>query len=187
MAQLGADAQGLVFYAKSPRYLADLTQARAIVEAAGPFVTSVGLFVNPSAQGVHQVLAQVPLHLLQFHGDEPNDFCAAFGRPFIKALRMQPGLDLHAEMQGYPCAQGFLLDTYKPGVPGGTGEVFDWSLAPKNSRKAWVLAGGLNPDNLQTALSQAAPYAVDVSGGVELAPGVKCHSKIHEFIQRARG
>lgn len=185
--QLGADAQGLVFYAKSPRYLADLSLARALAEAAGPFVTSVGLFVNPSAQWVNQILSQVPLQLLQFHGDESNDFCAAFARPFIKALRMKPGLDLAAVMEQYPDAQGFLLDTYKPGVPGGTGEAFDWRLAPLTSHKAWVLAGGLTPDTVAEALAQTTPYGVDVSGGVEEAAGIKCHTKMHDFIQRARG
>ncbi|HMW49175.1 MAG TPA: phosphoribosylanthranilate isomerase, partial [Cellvibrionaceae bacterium] len=129
----------------------------------------------------------VPLQLLQFHGDESNDFCAAFARPFIKALRMKPGLDLAAEMGQYPDAQGFLLDTYKPGVPGGTGEAFDWSLSPKTCPKAWVLAGGLTPDTVAAALSQTAPYGVDVSGGGESAPGGKCHTKLHDFIQRARG
>jgi phosphoribosylanthranilate isomerase len=187
LAQFGADAQGLVFYAKSPRYLSDLANARAIAEAAGPFVTSVGLFVNPCASWVNQVLAQVPIHLLQFHGDEHNDFCSAFARPFIKALRMKPGLDISATMQQYPDAQGFLLDTYKPGVPGGTGEAFDWSLSPKASAKAWVLAGGLTPETISEALAQTSPYGVDVSGGVESAPGVKCHSKMHDFIKRARG
>lgn len=184
--RLGADAQGLVFYAKSPRYVADLAQAAALVEAAGPFVTSVGLFVDPTASWVNQVLSRVPLQLLQFHGDEANDFCAAFARPFIKALRMKPGLDLAAAMEQYPDAQGFLLDTYKPGVPGGTGEAFDWSLSPATTSKAWVLAGGLTPETVAQALAQASPYGVDVSGGVELAPGVKCHTKMHSFIQQAR-
>lgn len=184
---LGADAQGLVFYPKSPRFVGDLAQAAALVEAAGPFVTSVGLFVNPGARWVNQVLSQVPLQLLQFHGDEGNDFCAAFARPFIKALRMKPELDLAAAMAQYPDAQGFLLDTYKPGVPGGTGEAFDWHLAPASSPKAWVLAGGLTPETVADALAQTSPYGVDVSGGVELAPGIKCHSKMQTFIQRARG
>lgn len=187
VAQLGADAQGLVFYPKSPRYLADLAQAAALAEAAGPFVTSVGLFVNPTASWVNQVLSRVPLQLLQFHGDEGNDFCAAFARPFIKALRMKPDLDLAAVMAQYPDAQGFLLDAYKPGVPGGTGEAFDWRLAPKSSPKAWVLAGGLTPETVAEALAQTTPYGVDVSGGVESAPGIKCRTKLHNFIQRARG
>lgn len=187
LAQFGADAQGLVFYAKSPRYLADLSQARRLTEAAGPFVTSVGLFVNPAPSWVNQVLSQVPLQLLQFHGDESNEFCAAFARPFIKALRMKPGLDLVAVMDQYPDAQGFLLDTYKPGVPGGTGEVFDWSLSPRSAPKAWVLAGGLTPETVGDALAQTSPYGVDVSGGVESAPGIKCQVKLQNFIQRARG
>lgn len=187
LATLGADAQGLVFYPKSPRFLADCTLARNIVGAAGPFVTSVGLFVDPSPQWVNQVLAQVPLHLLQFHGDENNAFCAAFARPFIKALRMKPGLDLVAAMDQYPDAQGFLLDTYKIGTPGGTGEAFDWSLTPKSAPKPWVLAGGLTPENIANALSQTSSYGVDVSGGVESSPGIKCASKMRDFIDRARG
>lgn len=187
LAKLGADAQGLVFYPKSPRFLADCGLASKIVEAAGPFVTSVGLFVNPSPQWVNQVLAQVPVHLLQFHGDENNAFCAAFARPFIKALRMKPGMDLIAVMDQYPDAQGFLLDTYKSGVPGGTGEVFDWGLAPKIAPKPWVLAGGLSPENIADAIAQTASYGVDVSGGVESSPGIKCASKMRDFIDRARG
>jgi phosphoribosylanthranilate isomerase len=187
LSQLGADAQGLVFYPKSPRFLADCTLARTIAEAAGPFVTSVGLFVDPSAQWVNQVLAQVPIHVLQFHGDESNAFCAAFARPFIKALRMKPGLDVAAAMERYPDAQGFLLDTYKYGLPGGTGEVFDWALAPSSALKPWVLAGGLTPANITHAMSQTSSYGVDVSGGVELSPGIKCASKMRDFIDRARG
>lgn len=184
--RLGADAIGLVFYAKSPRYLSDLALARQIAEAAGPFVTCVGLFVDPTAQWVQQVVSEVPVHLLQFHGDEANEFCSSFTRPFIKALRMKPGLDVHACMQQFPAAQGFLLDTYKHGVPGGTGESFDWGLAPRSSPKSWVLAGGLTPDTVAQALAQTDPYGVDVSGGVESAPGIKCPEKIKRFIEQVR-
>jgi phosphoribosylanthranilate isomerase len=183
---LGADAIGLVFYAKSPRYLADLALARQIVAAAGPFVTAVGLFVDPSPEWVKQVLAAVPLHLLQFHGDESNEFCNAFARPFIKALRMKPDFDVFAAMALYPDAQGFLLDTYKQGVPGGTGESFNWELAPHASEKPWILAGGLTADTVAQSLAQTSPYGVDVSGGVETAPGIKCPEKIDRFIEQVR-
>lgn len=184
--RLGADAIGLVFYAKSPRYMGDLSLARQIAEAAGPFVTCVGLFVDATAEQVQQVVSEVPIHLLQFHGDESNQYCAAFARPFIKALRMKPGLDVHACMAQFPDAQGFLLDTYKQGVPGGTGESFDWGLAPRTSAKSWVLAGGLTPDTVAQALSQTDPYGVDVSGGVESAAGIKCPEKIKQFIEQVR-
>lgn len=182
----GADAIGLVFYPPSPRYLPNLALAQRIALAAGPFVTVVGLFVNASAQQVLQVLQQVPLQVLQFHGDENADYCQQFQRPYLKALRMQPGLDITAAMAQHPKACGFLLDAYKPGVPGGTGEVFDWARFPRHSGQALVLAGGLSPQNIAAAIAQTAPYGVDVSGGVEAAHGIKDAQKIQLFIQQAR-
>jgi phosphoribosylanthranilate isomerase len=185
-AAAGADALGLVFYPPSPRHLKDLDLAAEICRAAGPFVTRVALFVNPDPAYVHQVLAAVPVNLLQFHGDETDAFCAAFNRPFIKALRMRPELDLESAMAAYPSAQGMLLDAYKTGVPGGTGETFDWARSPQQAKQHWILAGGLSALNLAQALEQAKPPAIDISGGLESAPGVKDPQKIAELFSLLR-
>ncbi|MNF60269.1 N-(5'-phosphoribosyl)anthranilate isomerase [compost metagenome] len=181
----GADAIGLVFYAKSPRAVTP-AQAKAIVAALPPFVTSVGLFVDMPRAELQRLLVEVPLDLLQFHGDESPEDCAGHGRPFIKALRVKPGDDVAAAIARYPEAAGILLDTYVPGTPGGTGEAFDWSLVPRDAAKPVVLAGGLTPDNVGDAVRQVRPYAVDVSGGVEASKGIKDAEKIKAFIQRAR-
>ncbi|BAN47746.1 phosphoribosylanthranilate isomerase [Metapseudomonas resinovorans] len=181
----GADAIGFVFYAKSPRAVTP-AQARSIIAALPPFVTTVGLFVDMPRAELRQLLGEVPLDLLQFHGDESAEDCAGFGRPYIKALRVKPGDDIAAAVSRYPEASGLLLDTYVPGVPGGTGEAFDWSLVPQDAAKPLILAGGLTPDNVGEAVRQVRPYAVDVSGGVEAAKGIKDAAKIQAFIQRAR-
>ena len=185
-AEAGADAIGIVFFAKSPRFVADLELARDIALAAGPFVSVVGLFVNPEAEQVEAVLRQVPLGLLQFHGDEDEDFCSHFRRPYIKALRMKPELDVLSAIEAYPSAQGILLDAYRPGVPGGTGETFDWGRVPNRSPKPIVLAGGLDANNVAAAINATHPWAVDVSGGVEASPGVKSAAKVEQFIHNAK-
>jgi phosphoribosylanthranilate isomerase len=184
-AAAGVDAIGVVFYAKSPRAV-DIAQAMAVVAALPPFVTSVGLFVDPSPAFVAEVLAAVPLDILQFHGDEAPDACDAFGRPWVKALRVRPGIDLMREAERYVRAQALLLDAYRPGVPGGTGERFDWGLIPPELRPRVVLAGGLSPDNVAEAIRRVRPYAVDVSGGVESARGIKDSAKIDAFMQGVR-
>jgi phosphoribosylanthranilate isomerase len=184
-AACGADAIGLVFYAKSPRAV-DIPMAQTLVAALTPFVTTVGLFVDPPEDLVEEVLAAVPLDLLQFHGNEVPDFCAAFGRPWLKALRVRPGLDLEREAHRYVNAAGLLLDAYRPGIPGGTGETFDWALIPSVLRSRVVLAGGLSADNVADAIVQVGPYAVDVSGGVEAAKGIKDHDKIEAFMNGVR-
>jgi len=185
-AAAGADAIGLVFYAKSPRAV-DIEQAREILAVLPPFVTSVGLFVDAERSELERILASVPLDLLQFHGDESVQQCEAFGRPYIKALRVKAGDDIAAQVARYPSAQGILLDAYVEGVPGGTGEAFDWSLIPQTLSKPLILAGGLRPDNVAEAVSRVRPYAVDVSGGVEASKGVKDVEKIGAFIRAARG
>jgi|TARA_R110000796_G_scaffold252388_4_gene386497 phosphoribosylanthranilate isomerase len=184
-AAAGADAIGLVFYAPSPRAVS-AEQARQIISALPPFVTSVGLFVNASAQEVRAVLAEVPLDVLQFHGDEPADFCKQFGRPYLKALRVRAGDDLNALAAQWPDACGILLDSYKAGVPGGTGEIFDWSLIPTERSWPLVLAGGLAAENVADAITRAAPWAVDVSGGVEQAKGIKDADKINSFVREVK-
>ncbi|WP_411384081.1 phosphoribosylanthranilate isomerase [Pseudomonas sp. L7] len=183
--EAGADAIGFVFYAKSPRAV-DVRQARAIIEQLPPFVTTVGLFVNASRCELNEILEVVPLDLLQFHGDETPADCEGYHRPWIKALRVRPGDDLEAACRQYAGARGILLDTYVAGVPGGTGEAFDWSLVPKRLSKPIILAGGLSADNVDQAIAQVRPYAVDVSGGVEQAKGIKDASKIEAFMRAVR-
>ncbi|MCE0883113.1 phosphoribosylanthranilate isomerase [Pseudomonas putida] len=184
-AQAGADAIGFVFYAKSPRAV-DVRQARAIIAELPPFVTTVGLFVNASRCELNEILEVVPLDLLQFHGDETPQDCEGYHRPWIKALRVRPGDDLEAACQLYAGARGILLDTYVAGVPGGTGEAFDWSLVPAHLSKPIILAGGLSAGNVGQAIAQVRPYAVDVSGGVEQAKGIKDAAKIEAFMQAVK-
>ncbi|MCX7080791.1 MAG: phosphoribosylanthranilate isomerase [Pseudomonas sp.] len=178
----GADAIGFVFYAKSPRAVS-VQQARAIIAALPPFVTTVGLFVNASRCELGEILDAVPLDLLQFHGDETPADCEGYHRPYIKALRVKAGDDIAASCKAYAGASGILLDTYVEGVPGGTGEAFDWSLIPEGLSKPIILAGGLTATNVAGAIAQVHPYAVDVSGGVEQSKGIKDHAKIRAFIQ----
>lgn len=181
----GADAIGLVFYAPSPRAVT-IELAREIAYAAGPFVTLVGLFVDADADYINQVLSRVPLQLLQFHGDESEAFCEQFQRPYMKAIRMRPELDLQQLMASHPQALALLLDAYRPGVPGGTGETFDWQRIPTKASRPLVLAGGLTPENIALAVSSTQVYGVDVSGGVEFAPGKKDPQKINTFIHNAK-
>lgn len=180
-AEAGADAIGLVFYAKSPRAV-DVLKARLIISQLPPFVTTVGLFVNSSRCELNEILDAVPLDMLQFHGDETAADCEGYHRPYLKALRVKPGENIRARVADYPGAAGILLDTFVAGMPGGTGESFDWSLVPADLPTPLVLAGGLNLDNVQAAISQVRPYAVDVSGGVERSKGIKDADKIRAFI-----
>lgn len=177
----GADAIGLVFYEPSPRAVT-IKMAKEIVKAVPAFVTVVALFVDPTAKQVRETLEEVRIDLLQFHGDEESDFCGQFQRPYIKAIRVRQTSDVVASSVRFPDAVGLLLDSYKPGVPGGTGETFNWSLIP-NSDKTIILAGGLVPENIALAIEQVQPFAVDVSGGVEASKGIKDHGKINEFIK----
>ncbi len=184
-AALGVDAIGLVFYAPSPRAV-DIAAAQAIIEALPPFVSTVGLFVDEAAEQVQRVLEQVPLDLLQFHGDESPDYCMQFGRPWLKAIRMREGIDLAREASRYREAAGLLLDAYRPGTPGGTGESFAWSRVPDHLSLPVVLAGGLTPANVAEAIATAHPWAVDLSGGVESAKGVKDATKMAALVEAVR-
>ena len=184
-AAAGADAIGFVFYEHSPRAI-DAAGAARICERLPPFVTTVGLFVDPPAAAVRSVLERVPLDLLQFHGDESQGFCSGFGRPWIKALRMRPGADPAAALAQHDAARALLVDSYRPGVPGGTGEVFDWRRLPPQLGSRLILAGGLDPGNVGAAVMQLRPWAVDVSGGVEQAPGIKRADRIEAFIAAVR-
>ena len=184
-AHLGADAIGLVFYSQSPRAI-NIDTARQIVAVLPPFVSKVGLFVNAGAAEIESVLQAIPLDLLQFHGEEEPEECASYARPFIKAVRMQDNTDLKSLAQEYANASALLLDTYVKGVKGGTGTSFDWSRIPLDLDKPFILAGGLTSENVGAAIKQARPYAVDVSGGVELKKGIKDANKIAEFIKEVR-
>jgi phosphoribosylanthranilate isomerase len=189
-AALGADAIGLVFYRASPRAV-EAGQAARLVACLPPFVTRVGLFVNPAADEVDAVLSRVALDVLQFHGDEEASFCASFGRPFIKAARVRPGLDLleyaaaYAGAAGRDRAQAILCDAFVEGYGGG-GEAFDWNLVPRPLPLPLILSGGLNPGNVAQAIRKLAPAAVDVSSGVEIGKGIKDAAKIAAFINEVR-
>lgn len=184
-ARLGADAIGLVFYPQSPRAVS-IEQAQAIVCALPPFVTVVGLFVDARPEQVRAVLEAVPIDLLQFHGDECGADCVGFGRPYIKAIAMRSGLDVNGYASAYPEAVGFLLDAHQDGVPGGTGQRFDWARVPSDFKRPVILAGGLNPNNVAEAIRGVRPYAVDVSSGVEVSKGIKDAAKIAAFLQEVQ-
>ena len=183
--KLGADAIGLVFYANSPRNVT-ITQAIDITKKIPAFVTIVGLFVNAKADFVKEVIAKVGLNLLQFHGDETPEECVQYSMPYIKAIRVKPDTNLVQYAQDFAEAKGLLLDAYTEGVFGGTGHQFDWNLIPKTLTKPIILAGGLNADNVLAAIKQAKPFAVDVSGGVEFAKGIKDAQKIEAFMQQVK-
>ena len=184
-ARLGADAIGLVFYPPSPRYV-EVEQAAKIAAAMPPFVTTVGLFVNADEQTITDVVSRVRIDLIQFHGNECKDYCVLHQRPYIKAVRMSDDVDLDKQLNDFSQARGLLLDTYKAGVPGGTGEQFNWDRVPAHLADKIILAGGLTPENVKDAVAQVHPYAVDVSGGVESAPGKKDTEKMARFIEAVR-
>ena len=181
----GADAIGLVFYDKSSRHVT-VQQAEQLAAAITPFVTSVGLFVNPSADEVRNVLCHVPLDVLQFHGEETPEFCAQFGRPYLKAVRVRQGVDLIQCAARYSGAQGLLLDAFIEGTHGGTGESFDWALIPHDLSLPVILSGGLHAGNVAEAIRQVRPYAVDVSSGVEASKGIKDAAKVAAFINEVK-
>lgn len=194
-AHAGVDALGFVFYPPSPRAVS-AERAAELCQLLPPFVDRVGLFVNASASEVQAVLEVVPLTLIQFHGDESPAFCQQFATPYIKAIRVRADdsgealqqIEAHsagnsAGNSAEKAAQGFLVDAYEEGVPGGTGKTFDWSKIPAELNQSLILAGGLNADNIAQAMAQVAPYAVDVSSGVEVSAGIKALEKINQFMQ----
>ena len=184
-AAAGADALGLVFYQKSARFI-DIDQASEIARQIPPFICLVGLFVNASEQTIADVLAKVPLGLLQFHGDEKEQDCTRWHRPYIKAFRVRSdecASTLAERVAPYHSASGYLFDSYNPALRGGTGESFQWQLIPDSLEKPVILAGGLHANNVARAIATVKPYAVDVSSGVERAPGIKDIEKLKAFIQ----
>ncbi|MBL8396994.1 MAG: phosphoribosylanthranilate isomerase [Candidatus Accumulibacter sp.] len=180
----GADAIGLVFYPPSPRFV-DLTTAAYLAEAVPPFVSIVGLFVNAEPAMVRETLAAVPIHVLQFHGDEDEAYCRQFHRPYLKAARVRPGVDLVQFALAFPSAQALLLDAFVEGY-GGAGQTFDWSLVPSALGKPLILSGGLDAGNVASALARLQPSAVDVSSGVEVGKGIKDAAKMAAFVAAVR-
>ncbi len=183
--EAGADAIGLVFYPNSARYVA-LSRAAEIVAAVGPFVTTVGLFVNETAELVEQTRQETGVHLVQLHGDEEASYCARITSPYIKAIRMAPGLTPQLIMAEFPRATAFLFDAWRSGQYGGTGTSFDWRRVAGLTGRPTILAGGLTVNNVVEAVATVNPYAVDVSGGVESSPGRKDAVLMKQFVKLAK-
>ena len=181
--KLGVDALGFVFCPQSPRAV-DVQQACTLSEQCLPFITRVGLFMNQDSRTIHQVLQEVALDVLQFHGDESEDFCASFGFPYIKSIAMG-GEDNNVSSSNYTSATALLLDSNEVGQAGGSGKVFDWNRVPELD-KPIILAGGLEADNVQSAIREVHPYAVDVSSGIEETKGIKSQQKMKEFVNAVR-
>jgi phosphoribosylanthranilate isomerase len=184
-AEAGADAIGLVFYSPSPRFLTP-ERAAEITASLPPFVSTVALFVNEEAAVIERIVATARIDLLQFHGDETPEFCARFGRPFLRAVRMEKGVDLIEYARRFSAARALLLDAHVPGQPGGTGNTFDWAAIPVSVPIPLILSGGLDAKNVGAAMRAVRPWAVDVSSGVESGRGVKDPAKIVEFIRKVR-
>ena len=182
-ANLGVDAIGLVFYPPSPRHVS-IEQAKEIVEALPAFVTVVALFVDEQESQIREVLSYVSIDCIQFHGDESAVACRVYNKPYMKAIRMKPDLDVMAIARQYYDATALLLDAYHPGIKGGSGSQFDWDLIPENCTLPVVLAGGLQVDNVRQAIQSVKPYALDVSSGVEAEKGIKDVAKMAAFIQQ---
>lgn len=183
-ANAGADGIGFVFYPPSPRFLA-VDRAVDLALKTPPFVTRVGLFVNADPATVREILAQVPIDLLQFHGEEDARYCEQFGRPYLKAARVRAGVDLLEFANAFPTARGLLLDAWVEGY-GGAGQSFDWSLIPESLPLPIVLSGGLHAGNVEKAIHATQPWAVDVSSGVEISKGVKDAERIAAFVAAVR-
>jgi len=181
-ANLGVDAIGLVFYPPSPRNVS-IEQAIEIINALPAFVTVVALFVDEQEAQIREVLSKVAIDCLQFHGDEPVEACELYNKPYMKAIRVKPELDIMAIARQYQNAAALLLDAYHPGIKGGSGSQFDWNLIPENCPLPVVLAGGLQVDNAKQAVESVKPYALDVSSGVESSKGIKDVVKMTAFIQ----
>ncbi|MCU0973076.1 MAG: phosphoribosylanthranilate isomerase [Burkholderiales bacterium] len=184
-AHAGAHALGFIFHPPSPRNI-DVPRAQAIVRALPPFITTVGVFVDPDRAIVEAVIKEIRLGVLQFHGDEDPVFCARFGMPYMKAVRVRRDLDLLQYTSVFRAAQALLLDAFVPGSHGGTGQTFDWSLIPPALPVPVVLSGGLDAANVATAIRRVRPWAVDVSSGVEIDKGIKDAAKIAAFMRGVR-
>ncbi len=180
-AKAGVDAIGLVFYPPSPRHVS-LHRAQEIIAALPAFTSVVALFVNADTQQIADTIKQLPIDILQFHGNETAEQCRIYDKPYLKAIRMQANTDIKALSTEYHDAAGLLLDAYHAGVPGGTGEKFDWDLIPSHCDLPIILAGGLTVHNARKAIQHVHPYALDVSSGVEASKGIKDNNKIAAFL-----
>lgn len=184
--ELGADALGLIFYPKSLRYVT-LELAKTLTQKTFPFVDVVAVLVNPEKEFVKQLLEELPIGMLQFHGDENQAFCQQFNRPFIKAIQAKDSNQIHKAMQSFHKAKALLLDTPSTSSRGGSGELFDWDIIPKNPSLPIILSGGLNESNIQRAQALVNPYAVDLCSSLEERPGIKDHNKMRLFMKTLWG
>lgn len=183
--KIGVDAIGLVFYEPSPRHV-EISQAKDIANNLAPFITVVALFVNPTVEYVNQVLDSVKVDCLQFHGEETDVFCNQFNRKWFKAIRVKTGLDLISEINKYPNSHAILLDSYDAKYAGGTGKKFAWQDIPENIGMPLILAGGLNVNNIQSAIEMVKPWSIDISGGVESSLGIKSPELIIDLVSRIK-
>lgn len=183
--ELGVDAIGLIFWAPSTRYIS-IQKAQEIVSALPPFVTTVGVVVDAEPKQLKNILANVPLDLIQFHGKETPEECDSYHKPYIKTVHMKNDVNLIEYATRYHNAKGLLLDTYQENLPGGTGEKFDWHKIPKNLSLPIILAGGLTTENVTVAIEQVAPYGVDVLTSVEASKGIKDPKKMAAFIRAVK-
>ena len=181
----GVDAIGLVFYEKSPRFVTT-TQAAEISNKLPAFVTTVALFKDAEVEYIRQVLAEVPIDLLQFHGSESAEFCRQFDKPYIKALGMAGESSVPKQVEEYCDARGLLLDGHAPGADGGTGQSFEWGMIPADLEYPLILAGGLDADNVLGVVRTVQPYAVDISSGVESEKGIKDAALVTAFMNNVR-
>lgn len=181
--RLGVDAIGLIFYSKSPRYVS-MPQALDIIKSLPPFITKVGVFVNESKEMISHILEHVPLDILQFHGNEPPEFCRSFEKFYIKTISVGAEQVTTELVKSYYDAAGLLFDTFRNDLPGGSGATFDWNKLPNDLKKPLILAGGLNCENISEALQEVKPFAVDVTSGIERKKGVKDWSKMKFFVER---
>lgn len=184
-ADLGADAIGLVFYDKSPRNVS-VQQAEEILSALPAFITSVGLFLDPSAEHVEKISSSLSLDCLQFHGAESHEFISQFRLPYIKAIGMQGDVSVVDSMAAYPDSLGYLLDSHASGEAGGSGVTFNWDDIPSSLRSMMIVAGGITANNVGECIARIRPYAVDVSSGVESAPGLKDKEKMEKLFMAIR-
>ncbi|HHF7366577.1 TPA: phosphoribosylanthranilate isomerase [Legionella bozemanae] len=181
--KLGVDAIGLIFYPKSARCVS-IEQAQVLLKDLPAFINSVAVLVNPERDFVHRIIENLPIQLLQFHGDESAEFCQQFNKPFIKAIHCDSAEYVHQAAQDFVTAQALLLDSPSETARGGTGSVFDWKIIPKKIDKPFILAGGLNEYNVREAIKLCHPYAVDLCSGIEASPGIKDHGKMSRFMQK---
>ncbi|QMT60011.1 phosphoribosylanthranilate isomerase [Legionella sp. PC997] len=180
---LGVDAIGLIFYPKSARHIS-IDKAKALLKDVPAFIDSVAVLVNPERDFVHQIVEELPIQLLQFHGDESSEFCAQFNKPFIKAIQCNSEAYIHQAAQDFAMAKALLLDTPSKNARGGTGCTFDWNIIPQRVEKPYILAGGLDEFNVLEAIKSCQPYAVDLCSGIEVSPGIKDHNKMSRFMQK---